>query len=216
MKKRNVNLKKLRTDYKAGVLDESFVSKEPFSLFSKWMRDAVLAHQHEPNAMCLSTCDKNGQPRGRMVLLKGVEKGGFTFYTNYESDKAMELETNQKAALTFYWQSCSRQVRIEGVVKKLSKKENIAYFSSRPRLSQIGAWASHQSTVISSREELEDWFDFYKEKFKGKRVPCPDYWGGYLLIPTQMEFWQGRMSRLHDRLIYRRMNKSWKLQRLSP
>lgn len=216
MKRRIVNLKKLRTDYKADLLDEKSVPKEPFALFRKWMHEAFLSHQHEPNAMCLSTFGKDGQPRGRMVLLKGIEKGGFTFYTNYESHKASELEFNHKAALTFYWQACARQVRIEGSVQKLSRKENAAYFASRPRLSQIGAWASHQSTTIKSREELEDWFAFYKEKFKGKKVPCPVYWGGYLLIPDQIEFWQGRMSRLHDRLFYKRNNKIWEIQRLSP
>lgn len=216
MKKRKINLKKLRTDYKTGILDETTATKEPFSLFRKWMHEAVLNHQHEPNAMCLSTCTQDGKPRGRMVLLKGIEKGGFTFYTNYESDKASELESNQYASLTFYWQSGARQVRIEGSVKKLSRTENKKYFASRPRLSQIGAWASHQSTVIKSREELEDWFEFYKEKFKGKKVPCPGYWGGYLLNPTQIEFWQGRMNRLHDRLVYIKKNKSWEIKRLSP
>lgn len=216
MKGRKVNLKKLRTDYKADVLDECSVPKDPFALFKKWMHDAVLSQQNEPNAMCLSTCSKEGQPRGRMVLLKGIEKGGFTFFTNYESEKAAELETNLSASLTFYWQSCARQVRIEGSVKKLTRKENVNYFSTRPRLSQIGAWASHQSNVISSRAELEDWFDFYKEKFKGKKVPCPMHWGGYLLVPDQIEFWQGRMSRLHDRLVYKKTNRAWKIQRLSP
>lgn len=215
-KRRNVNLKKLRTDYKADVLDEKTAPEEPFALFRKWMHDAVLKHQPEPNAMCLSTCGKDGQPHGRMVLLKGIEKNGLTFYTNYESEKASELDANHRAALTFYWQLNARQVRIEGAVKKLSRKENMAYFSSRPRLSQIGAWASHQSAIISSREELEDWFEFYKEKFKGKKVPCPGYWGGYLLIPNRFEFWQGRMSRLHDRLVYIRQNKKWEIKRLSP
>jgi pyridoxamine 5'-phosphate oxidase len=216
MKGKNINLKKLRTDYKAEVLTEQTAPEDPFLLFRKWMHHAVTNHQHEPNAMCLSTCTRDLQPRGRMVLLKGIEKGGFTFYTNYESDKAAELATNPKASLTFYWESCARQVRIEGTVKPLSRKENITYFSSRPRLSQVGAWASHQSTVISSRDELEDWFEFYKEKFKGKRVPCPPYWGGFLLVPVLIEFWQGRMSRLHDRLVYKRANKSWIMSRLSP
>lgn len=216
MNRRNVNLKKLRTDYKADLLDEKTAPQDPFDLFRKWMHDAVLKHQHEPNAMCLSTSTKDGHPRGRMVLLKGIEKGGFTFYTNYQSEKASELEANQNAALTFYWQTSARQVRIEGTVKKLSRKENIAYFSSRPRLSQIGAWASHQSAEINGREELEDWFEFYKEKFKGNKVPCPQNWGGYLLIPDRIEFWQGRMSRLHDRLVYTRQIKRWGIKRLSP
>jgi pyridoxamine 5'-phosphate oxidase len=216
MKRKKVDLRKLRTDYNADLLDEKSVPQEPMSLFRMWMHDAVLNHQHEPNAMCLSTCSKEGQPRGRMLLLKGIEKGGFTFFTNYESEKAIELETNAKASLTFYWQANARQVRVDGTVKKLTRKENVSYFSSRPRLSQIGAWASHQSAVINDRSELEDWFGFYKDKFRGKKVPCPMYWGGYVLIPDQIEFWQGRMSRLHDRVVYKKSNRVWKIQRVSP
>jgi pyridoxamine 5'-phosphate oxidase len=216
MKKKILNLKKLRTDYNAGMLDEKAVPDDPFLLFRKWMREAIKVHQMEPNAACLSTCGQDCQPRGRMVLLKGMEKEGFIFFTNYESDKAKEMEFNQRASLTFYWYSNARQVRIEGKVKKLSRKQNTAYFSTRPRLSQIGAWASHQSKVIIGREELEDWFEFYKNKFKGKKIPCPDYWGGYALIPFRIEFWQGRMNRLHDRLVYKRQNGIWEIQRLSP
>ncbi len=216
MSKKNINLKKLRSEYASGVLDERHAPVDPIVFFRQWIRQAVKQHQPEPNAMCLSTCGKNGVPTGRMMLLKGIEKGGFTFFTNYQGSKAHQLTVNARASVTFYWPVMARQVRIEGVVKKLSRQENIRYFASRPRLSQIGAWASPQSRIISSRKELDDSFEFYRKKFKGKKVPCPSYWGGYLLIPDHIEFWQGRKNRLHDRLLYSRKNGKWTMVRLAP
>jgi pyridoxamine 5'-phosphate oxidase len=216
MSKKNLNLKKLRREYETGILDEKRALANPIAFFRQWLREAIRQHQPEPNAMCLSTCGKDGVPRGRMMLLKGIEKDGFTFYTNYQGNKADQLTANACASVTFYWPTLARQIRIEGVVKKLSRQQNIRYFASRPRLTQIGAWASPQSRIISSRKELDDSFEYFRKKFKGKKIPCPSHWGGYILIPDRIEFWQGRKNRLHDRLLYIRKSGKWNLVRLAP
>jgi len=203
-------------DYKSALLDEQMVPDNPLDLFKIWMSEAIKRKVPEPTAMALCTSTKEGKPSSRMVLLKEVTKLGFVFFTNYESRKGIELIQNPFAALTFYWSTIAKQVRIEGRIKKVSRSESRNYFASRPRKSQIGAWTSHQSTVISSRNELDEWFRFYQEKFKDKKIPCPEFWGGFLLIPQQIEFWQGRESRLHDRILFLRTSRRWEISRLSP
>jgi pyridoxamine 5'-phosphate oxidase len=215
MKNLNEHLSQNRINYDEGLLDLEHVLPNPIAEFSVWMSSAIKANVPEPNAMCLSTV-VNNRPSSRIVLLKGTEIDGFTFYTNYESKKASEILDNNHVCLNFFWQPMSRQVRIEGVISKLSAKESDEYFASRPRESQIGAWASKQSTVIQSREILDTQTAFFAEKFKDQEVPRPDSWGGYIVKPEYIEFWQGRLNRLHDRLAYTLINTEWKIERLSP
>jgi len=203
--------------YSSVGLKETDASPDPFAQFARWYMDpAVREGMFEPTAVVLSTVGKDGAPRSRMVLLKGYDASGFVFYTNYHSDKGAELSRRPRAALLFYWPELGRQVRIEGKVGKVSRSESDAYFASRPRGSQVGAWASDQSRTIASREILEARVREFEDRFAGRPVPRPPHWGGFRLAPVMFEFWQGRPSRLHDRIRYRLKNRAWVLDRLSP
>ena len=210
-----MNLAELRENYQKGELLESMVDPNPIEQFKIWFKQAQSAQVPEPNAMHLSTLGKEGRIAGRIVLLKSVGEG-FSFYTNYLSHKGEDLSIYFRAAITFFWVELQQQIRIEGTVRKLSKDDSDEYFKVRPRESQLGAWVSKQSSRIESREFLEHRFAELTKEFEGKEVPKPDYWGGYELIPTYFEFWQGRPSRLHDRVIYEKEGENWKIGRLAP
>ena len=212
----NNEISKLRRSYSLKELSENSVLSNPISQFSVWMNEAISSNLLEPNAMILATASKEGIPSVRTVLLKGFDESGFVFYTNYESAKASNLIENPAASLLFLWLELERQIRITGKVEKASRVESEKYFSSRPRESQLGAWASKQSSVIASREVLEKKFEEMREKFEGKEIPLPPFWGGYRVIPNKIEFWQGRESRLHDRICYALEKEVWKIERLSP
>jgi len=211
-----MNLADLRIDYTKHGLVESDLNSDPFQQFGFWFDQALKAQVDEPNAMTLATSSLDGQPSARIVLLKGFDQQGFVFYTNYESRKGKELSNNNKAALLFFWSSLERQVRIEGTVEKVSLEESKVYFDSRPEGSRIGAWSSHQSEPIDSRKILEDQVSHYSASFSNQEIPLPPFWGGYRLKPHLLEFWQGRQSRLHDRLRYRLIDGHWHIDRLSP
>ena len=204
----------LRQSYEKGVLLESEAARSPLDQFSRWFDEAVAAKVPEPNAMTLATVDARGRPSARIVLVKGFDERGFTFFTNYESRKGLDLQAEPRASLLFFWQPLERQVRIEGVVEKVPAEESDAYYHSRPAGSRIGAWASRQSQPIT-REELEAREQEFRERY-GDAPPRPPHWGGYRLKPTAFEFWQGRPSRLHDRLRYVADGPAWKIERLSP
>jgi pyridoxamine 5'-phosphate oxidase len=207
----------LRKEYTFQGLSETDVHPNPFEQFKIWFDQALFAQLPEPNAMTIATATTNGKPSARMVLLKDYDERGFVFYTNYESNKGQQLVENPWGAIAFWWAELERQVRIEGRVEKVSPAESEAYFHSRPKASQLGAWASNQSQVIDSREVLERRLQQLKEEYENKEVPRPPNWGGFRVIPTEIEFWQGRPSRLHDRLLYQRSEDgSWRIQRLSP
>lgn len=207
----------LRKEYTKAALDARSVSQDPISQFTKWFEEAVTARVPEPNAMNLSTVNENGRPASRIVLLKGIEDYKFVFYTNHQSRKGHELDTNPACALTFFWPELERQVRIEGVALRVDDQRAEKYFQSRPRGSQIGAWASPQSTLISDRSILEERVKKLEDKFKGQDVlPKPNQWGGYEIDPLMIEFWQGRPSRLHDRILYTKDDGVWKINRLAP
>ena len=211
------DLASIRNDYLQKSLSKNDVAVNPLDQFEHWFEEATAAEINEPTAMNLSTVSENGRPSGRIVLLKGINDSSFQFYTNYESQKAHDLALNPFAALTFFWPELERQIRIEGKVEKLSESTSESYFSSRPWESQIGAWASPQSQVIEDRDILEENFQKVKEKYEGREVPRPSNWGGYQLVPDRFEFWQGRSSRLHDRIIYRLSNDGeWIIERLAP
>jgi pyridoxamine 5'-phosphate oxidase len=206
----------LRVDYSRGELLEANVAADPIEQFGVWFADAQVAKILEPNAMTLATLGDDGMPAGRIVLLKAFDDRGFSFFTNYNSRKADEMARHPVASLTFFWAQLERQVRVEGAVEKTSRQESEAYFQSRPIKSQLGAWVSNQSQVIGSREELEKTMQTLEKRFAGGPIPTPDFWGGYRLTPRAIEFWQGRRSRLHDRLRYRRQADRWIIERLSP
>lgn len=211
-----MRLADIRNDYTLKSLEISDVSIDPIRQFKLWMEEAIDAEALEVNAMCLSTLGLDGFPNGRIVLLKELDHG-FVFFTNYESEKGIELQANPKASLTFLWAEIERQVRIIGEVSKISEQESDAYFFSRPYGSQIGAWASPQSKVISGREVIEENQHALEEKFTPSTMVRPPHWGGYRLIPHRMEFWQGRPSRLHDRISYTKESSGdWKIVRLAP
>ena len=198
-------------------LHESAVDRDPFAQFRTWYGHARWTGLPMPNSFSLATVTSDGKPDARMLLLKGVDEKGFVFYTNYESRKADEIAKNPNAAMVFHWNELFRQVRIEGRLEKVSAAESDVYFQSRVRGSRIGAWASKQSSVISDRKELEAKVRKVELQYKGQpRIPCPPFWGGYRLIPERIEFWQGRPSRLHDRLCFEREGVGWKMFRLSP
>ncbi len=213
---KSVTISDLRQDYRYQALLESEVDANPFCQFQAWFDQAVAAELPEPNAMTLATVTTDGRPAARMVLLKGCGPEGFVFYTNYQSRKGQELAQTPWAALVFWWAELERQVRIEGAVSKISDAETDAYFQSRPRGSQIGAWASEQSVVVEDRTVLDQRLHELEQQYQEKPIPRPPHWGGYRLTPNLIEFWQGRQSRLHDRLCYRLIEEQWQIVRLSP
>ncbi|RCJ41194.1 pyridoxamine 5'-phosphate oxidase [Nostoc minutum NIES-26] len=207
----------LRKDYTLEGLSETEIDINPFIQFKKWFDQALAAQLPEPNAMTIATAMPDGKPSARMVLLKDFDERGFVFFTNYNSRKGQELAENPQAALVFWWAELERQVRISGHVEKVSENESDKYFHSRPANSRLGAWVSNQSEVIESREVLEQRLQEFQSKYENQEIPRPPHWGGLRVIAAEIEFWQGRSSRLHDRLLYTRFNDgSWKIQRLSP
>jgi pyridoxamine 5'-phosphate oxidase len=208
-------INKLRSDFSKGTLDEKEASKSPFVQFETWFKQAVDAQVNEPNAMMLATVGSDGKPSARIVLLRHFDEKGFIFYTNYTSRKGQQSEQNACAAISFFWPELERQVRIEGMLERQSESESDSYFASRPRSSKVGAWVSPQSKVIANRKELDDKYAELDKKF-GEDVPRPSYWGGYVLKPDSIEFWQGRPSRLHDRLRYSMNERAWRMERLAP
>lgn len=197
-------------------LHETDLDPDPIEQFRAWFEAACKSGLAHPEAMAMATATADGKPCVRTVLLKSFDERGFCFYTNYESRKGNELTANPRASLLFYWEPFERQVRIEGRIEKMSEEESQAYFRSRPRGSQIGAWASAQSAMIENREELQRQVVKYRTQFKGKDIPLPSFWGGYRCVPDTIEFWQGRANRLHDRLSYIKDNGAWKIVRLAP
>lgn len=213
----DISVADLRKEYTFQGLSETDAHPNPFEQFKIWFDQALAAQLPEPNAMTIATATTDGKPYARIVLLKDYDERGFVFYTNYESHKGQQLVQNPWGAIAFWWAQLERQVRIEGYVEKVSEVESDEYFQSRPKGSQLGAWASSQSQVIDSREVLERRLEQLKEEYENKEVPRPPHWGGFRVIPDEIEFWQGRPSRLHDRLLYRRSEDgSWKIQRLAP
>ncbi len=210
-------LQEIRVDYTKASLDVASVLANPIAQFEKWLQEAIDSKALEPTAMTLSTVSEDGRPSARIVLLKGVEANQFVFYTNYQSQKGKELAENPACALTFFWPELERQVRIEGVAKRVDEVQSTAYFVSRPKGSQIGAWASPQSSIIKDRQILEQRVADLEKKFEGtNQLPKPKQWGGYAVEPHEIEFWQGRASRLHDRIVYYQSDGQWVTHRLAP
>lgn len=189
---------------------------DPIQQFAEWFTDAQKAKEPIPESMAVATADSEGKPSVRILLLKEFSPKGFVFFTNYQSRKSSDLRENPQVALTFHWPRLERQIRIEGKVKKVTRAESQSYFSTRPKGSQIGAWASPQSTAINSRDYLDERVEAFEKKFKGKKILCPPHWGGFRVVPERIEFWQGRPDRLHDRFLFIKENKKWKLVRLAP
>lgn len=207
----------IRKEYQKASLDEREAPSNPIALFDSWFHDALRAEALEPNAMCLSTAGDGKHPEARIVLLKGINEGGFEFFTNYHSRKGQALMANPYCSLTFFWPELERQVRINGECTKLTSEESDIYFASRPRGSQIGAWVSQQSEKLQNREQLEKQLQETEASFENSAIMRPPHWGGFRVIPSQIEFWQGRPNRLHDRLLYERVTETaWDLARLSP
>ena len=211
-----MGLEDKRREYDYGKLTRDLLLDDPFKQFQLWMDQALQADIQDPTAMSVATVDSNGQPWSRMVLLKGFDSNGYVFYTNLGSHKAADIQTNDRVCLHFPWLQMDRQVIISGHAQPLSKDEVQQYFASRPRESQLAAWASQQSHPIDSREQLEQQFADIQQRFSGAEVPLPDFWGGYRVVPSKIEFWQGGESRLHDRFVYSLDNKGWLISRLAP
>jgi pyridoxamine 5'-phosphate oxidase len=211
-----VDASSLRKEYTRAGLDKADLDPDPIVQFHEWFGTVIEADLHEPNAMILATASTDGKPSARTVLLKGYDERGFVFYTNYEGRKANEIEANPMCALLFYWGELERQVRIEGRASRLSGEESDAYFAGRPRGSRLGAWASEQSRPVEDRSVLEERVRALEEEYEGREIPRPPFWGGYLVEPEEIEFWQGRENRLHDRLVYRREDEAWRIERLQP
>ncbi len=210
------SLKNIRRDYKHSELSKASVNKDPFVQFNNWFSEIVDAKIIDPSAMVLATVAETNMPSARIVLLKEVDEKGFVFFTNYLSRKAKDLKKNPNASLLFYWKEMDRQLRIEGIIEKVKTKISEEYFHTRPRESQISAWVSKQSSIVPDRNFLDKKYNELDEEFGNDEIPLPDYWGGYRLIPEYFEFWQGRESRLHDRICYREEKGNWKIFRLAP
>jgi pyridoxamine 5'-phosphate oxidase len=210
------NIADIRKDYSRQELAASSVAQNPLDQFKLWLNEALNASLPEPTAMVVATVDASGKPSSRVVLLKGIEDDGLVFYTNYLSRKGDQIAVNPYVCINFFWAELERQVRVEGLITKVSATMSDAYFSSRPRASQLGAWVSPQSKIIESRAVLEKRVEELTARFEGKEVPRPEHWGGYKLSPESVEFWQGRPSRLHDRILYTLEGGSWKISRLAP
>lgn len=210
------NILSIRREYGDKELLEKNIKNDPFKQFEHWLQEAVDAKILDPTAMVLATIDNKGMPDARVVLLKGFDNNGFTFFTNYTSPKSIQAESHGFVALNFYWPELARQIRIKGAIKRIPREETEAYFSSRPRDSQIAAYISKQSTVISSREELEKRFIEVTKEYHSKEIPCPKEWGGYRVSPLEFEFFQGRDNRLNDRIRYLKVDHDWKIERLAP
>ncbi|MBL0307895.1 MAG: pyridoxamine 5'-phosphate oxidase [Chitinophagaceae bacterium] len=210
----------LRKDYTLHTLNEDEVDPSPLAQFQRWWNDAEKSQIDEMNAMTLATTGQDGMPEARTVLLKAFDEKGFVFFTNYNSAKSQQLDFNANCCLLFFWKELERQVRINGIAEKISVKESIDYFDSRPDGSKIGAWASPQSVVVAGKTWLKETFEYYAERFKHGKIPKPPHWGGYRVKPTKIEFWQGRPSRMHDRILYTPVADSaegqWKTERLAP
>jgi pyridoxamine 5'-phosphate oxidase len=211
-----MSISDIRQEYMRESLSEGDVDQNPFLQFGRWWNEALGAEIIEVNAMTLATANAAGKPSARVVLLKGYDEKGFVFFSNYQSRKGQEIEENAQATLLFFWKELERQVRIEGKIEKISTEESDEYFHSRPEGSRIGAWSSPQSQVIKDRSIIEDNVRHYTEMFAGSAIPRPEQWGGYRVIPEAIEFWQGRPSRLHDRILYTAENQDWIIQRLAP
>lgn len=206
----------LRREYRSKDLDENSLDPDPIAQFKIWFEEARAAGELDPDAMTLATSTRRGEVSARIVLLRGLSEGGFVFFTNYDSRKGREIDENARAAIVFYWATLNRQVRVEGSVQRVDQYESEAYFRTRPRGSQIGAWASPQSSEIENRKVLEAMVGDLERRFADREVPLPPNWGGYRVIHESIEFWQGRESRLHDRIVYRRLKDGWKTARLAP
>ncbi len=211
------DIARIRKDYTLNSLDEESVKPTPFAQFEHWWNEATDSKIDEVNAMTLATAGKDAVPEARTVLLKNFNENGFVFFTNYNSAKSSQLEENPNCCLLFFWKEMERQVKIVGVAEKISTEESIAYFNSRPDGSKIGAWASPQSIAVAGKAWLKETFEFYRERFKHGEIPKPPHWGGFRVKPVKIEFWQGRPSRMHDRIVYTfTENKSWDIKRLAP
>lgn len=210
------NLGSLRREYISHELDEKKIATDPFDQFFTWLSEAIDSKETDATAMVLSTVNEQNRPSSRIVLLKHFDNRGFDFFTNYNGKKSKHLEKNPYASLLFYWDTLERQVRIEGRIEKISNEESDAYFASRPEQSKIAAWASPQSTVIPNRKTLKDWYEEMEDIMRTKEVKRPPHWGGFRLVPDLFEFWQGRESRLHDRIEYVLNSQDWKIRRLAP
>lgn len=211
-----LNIHQIRKDYLSKSLDFEDLDADPFLQFTFWFQEAEKAKIEELNAMALATVSREGRPSCRIVLLKQMDARGLCFFTHYESRKGRDLASHPFACATFYWKELERQLIVEGKIEKLSKEDSEIYFASRPRGSQIGAWASRQDHILNSREELEKDYLSFEKMYEGNPIPMPPYWGGYRLIPDRFEFWQGRSNRLHDRFEYLLVDKKWQVNRLAP
>ena len=216
MSNNSIDIAGIRKDYMLAELNEDLAGNEPVLFFKQWFGEAEAAQISEINAMTLATVDDQNRPHARIVLLKGLEEGGFVFFTNYDSDKGLEIRGNPNVALTFFWKELERQVRIEGIATKIPETDSDIYFNSRPAGSRIGAWASPQSREIPHRHIIELNYQKYQEEFSQIEIPRPPHWGGYLVTPVSMEFWQGRSSRMHDRILFTQNENSWVKARLAP
>jgi pyridoxamine 5'-phosphate oxidase len=212
----SIDIAGLRENYTRGGLHEDDLTEDPITLFRQWLEEAVKSEAAEPNAMSLATVSGDGSPNVRIVLLKDIADKSIRFYTNYKSTKGKDLEANPAAAVSFWWPELERQIRIKGSVEKVGRKESDDYFQSRPRESQLGAWASEQSSEVENRDKLKESYEAVTKRFKNGTIPTPDFWGGYQLSISEIEFWQGRPSRLHDRILYTFEQKKWNYKRLQP